>query len=377
MPRLEVTYKGPWQGVDISVPETDINSSATPFCENFVLRRGEIRTRPNLGVLCLAPQDITPVLGMTSFVDLNGVAHTVAITQNAIYQLSFAFSSPNYRGNPWLPIFSFPVQQPSNPYAIANLNGKIYFSNGGQFVWSWDGISNTLTNVGNLAGGQTIGALYLMELGARIVLASTIETSGTPSVSNGFPFRVRWSPVNLGVQTFDPNTNIGAGFNDMFDVPDTVTGILPIGRTGYVFRTNGITEMVPTTGQGLVWTFNHLWASDRGIGNAFPQTLAGFGPMGIFGSGEAFYKITPNSFDDISSKATDDILTDLANRNGSAFATILPYLAPGYAYSVYMLFIQMGQNTVSWWYDIKENSWSRHFFTNKIFTCKPKFVYIE
>ena len=135
--------------------------------------------------------------------------------------------------------------------------------------------------------------------------------------------------------------------------------------------------MIPTSGQGIVWTFNHLWASDRGIGNAFPQTLAGFGPIGIFGSGEGFYKITPNSFDDIGKGATDNILTDISTRSGVVSATILPYLKSGYTLTFYMLNIQMGSDTVSWWYDLKETSWTRHIFKNKLFTCKPKYVFIQ
>ena len=230
MPQLELVYKGLWKGVDTSMPETDIDPSATPFCQNFVLRKGEIRTRPELQNLALAPPDNTAVLGLTSFIDSNSVVHTVAITQLGFYQLSYMFTSPNYNGNPWLIIANFPSQQPMIPYAIANLQAKIFFTNGSTNVWSWDGIQNSITNVGNLASSQTVGATFLMELGARIVLGSTNETvAGTPVT---FPFRIRWSPVLLASNTFDPSVNIGAGFNDMFDCPDSITGILPIGRTG-------------------------------------------------------------------------------------------------------------------------------------------------
>lgn len=371
MPQIELTYKGLWKGVDTSLPETDIDPAASPFMSNFVLRKGEIRSRFTLKNLCLAPPDGTPVLGLTSFIDLNGLVHTVAITQLAVYQLSYAFGGPNYTGNPWLVVANFPSSQTATPYAIGNFQGSLFFTNGSTNVWKWNGISNVITNVGNLASNGTVGANYLMELAGRIVLASTSETSGN------FPFRVRWSPVNLASNTFDPTVNIGAGFNDMFDCPDAITGLLPIGRTGYVFRSNGITEMLPTSGQGLAFDFNHLWASDRGIGNAFPQTLAGFGPLGIFGSGEAFYKITPNSFDDISKGATDEILADIFEQTGSMQATILPYFSNKYPFTIYMLNIQIGSDVVQWIHDLKEGSWSRHIYKNKSFTCKPKYVFIE
>jgi len=370
MPQIELTYKGLWKGIDTSLPETDIDPAASPFINNFILRKGEIRTRFALKNICLAPPDGTPVLGLTSFIDLNGLVHTVAITQLAVYQLSYAFSGINYRGNPWLVIANFPSTQSNIPYSIGNFQGILFFTNGSSSVWQWNGISNVIINVGNLAAGGTVGANFLIELAGRMVLASTIENG----VSK--PFRVRWSPVNLASNTFDPSINIGAGFNDMFDCPDTITGLLPIGRTGYVFRSNGISEMLPTSGQGLAFDFNHLWASDRGIGNAYPQTLAGFGPLGIFGSGEAFYKITPNSFDDISKGATDSILEDIFNRTGLVQATILPYFSTKYPYTVYMLNIQIGADTVQWLHDLKEGSWTRNTYCDKVFTVKPKYVFI-
>lgn len=371
MPQIELKYQGLWKGIDTSLPETDIDPAASPFINNFILRKGEIRTRFALKTICLAPPDQTPVLGLTSFIDLNGLAHTVAITQLAVYQLSYAFSGVNYKGNPWLVIANFPSSQQAIPYAIGNFQGNIFFTNGSPNVWVWNGISNVISNVGNLASGGTCGALYMAELAGRIVLASTVENGGN------FPFRVRWSAVNLASNTFDPTVNIGAGFNDMFDCPDTITGFLPIGRTGYVYRSNGITEMLPTSGQGLAFDFDHLWASDRGIGNAYPQTLAGFGPLGIFGSSEAFYKITPNSFDDISKGATDSILQDIFDRTGTVQATILPYFGQNYPYTVYMLNIQIGSDTVQWLYDLKESSWTRNTYRDKIFTVKPKYVYTD
>src|SRR5215831_5997380 len=134
MPQLEAIYKGPWKGMDTSMPETDIDPSATPFAVNFIVRKGEIRSRPQLSLIALAPPDFTPTIGLTAFVDSNGVVHTVALTQYAGYQLSSAFSQPNYRGNPWLPIFNFPALQNNVPWAISNLNTKLYFSNGTQYT---------------------------------------------------------------------------------------------------------------------------------------------------------------------------------------------------------------------------------------------------
>jgi alpha-L-arabinofuranosidase len=88
-------------------------------------------------------------------------------------------------------------------------------------------------------------------------------------------------------------------------------------------------------------------------------------------------KLTPNSFDDISKGATDNILTDIFNRTGSVQATILPYFSTKYPYTVYMLNIQQGTDVIQWLHDLKEGSWTRNTYKNKSFSCKPKYVFIS
>lgn len=376
--QLNPVYMGPYQGVDVSMPETDIAPQAFPFLQNVVLKNSEIRSRPPLQLLMPGPNDGTQVRCITCFEDINAVAHTVCITRSAIYQLSSNWQDLIKRGiNPWLILANFGAVQPDIAYATSILQTNLFFTNAGSGIFQWNGLTNTVANIGLLADTTTFSAFYLMELNAKLICASTIETK--TGVTNVFPFRVRWTSTapNFSSGTpWDVTTNLGAGFNDEFDVPDVITGILPLGRVGYIYRANGITEMIPN-GSGNGFDFDHLWASDRGIGSVNAQTLAGYGPLHIFEAADEFYKLTPNSFDQIGKRALDSIKSDINNANGFVIGTILPYINRDYVFLTYWLIIpQINGITKIWIYDIKADNWTSHIFTNKILTCKPRNVYI-
>src|SRR5262249_4464516 len=153
---------------------------------------------------------------------------------------------------------------------------------------------------------------FLTELDNHILLAYVTETlnSVTIPVAN----RIRWSnngfsPTNtagvfggnLGTSaaTFDPTIFVSAGSNDFLDCPDIITGLMTLGRDGYVFRQNGITHLSPTGRGSAPFDFNHLWASQNGIGNIYPFSIAQYGNMGIFISFEQIYQITPGGMQPI------------------------------------------------------------------------------
>lgn len=380
--QLKLTYMGKpyYTGVNVDIPETDIDVNESPFVQNCILRNGEIRSRIPFTPIFPAPNDGTPTRGLFSFVDMNNVTHTVAITRTNIYQLSANWQSMIQNNtNPWLPISNLGQGQPDGLYSSAILQTNLIFSNGGTNIFRWNGTTNSIQTVDGLADGTSFGAFYIMELAAKIIVAYTLETKA--GITNVFPFRIRWTTTGAnainGPNQFDPSVNLGAGFNDEFDVPDIITGMLPIGRTGYIYRSNGITEMVPNS-NGTGFDFDHLWASDKGIGNVLPQTLAGYGPINIFIASDDIYQITPNSFDRIGGKSFNAITNDLGNAFGSIHATILPQFSRSYPYSVYMLCISFSNNTTIWWlYDLRERSWTRWTCNNKLFTCKPRLVYLQ
>lgn len=371
-------YKGPFQGIDVSMPETDIAPEASPFLKNVVLKDSEIRSRPQLTFLMQGPNDGTAVRGFTCFEDINAVAHTVCITGVAIYQLSSNWQYMiQHATNPWLVLANFGQTQPDVPYSTTILQTELFFSNGGSGIFKWNGLTNTVQNTGVLANGTTFSGFFLMELNAKIITAYTIETLS--GATNVFPYRIRWTssaPDFTAGTPWDVTTNLGAGFNDEFDVPDTITGIMPLGTIGYIYRNNGITQMIPNSA-GNGFDFDHLWASDRGIGSVNGQTLSGYGPLHIFQAADEFYKLTPNSFDQIGGRALNFIKRDIAKASGFVMSTIAPYINIDYIYLAYKLVVPMADGTaIEWMFDIKQNNWVRSVYSNKIITAKPRNVYI-
>lgn len=370
---FERTYTGPFKGINSNLPENMIDPSYSPSFSNFILKNGEIRTRPRQSFGIPGTPDGGTMSFLSSFLDSNGVVHTVTTTSNGLWQLN-----PSWRTNPkraWNLVGPFTIQPgPTIPVSHWTFLNKFYWTNGGINLWFWDGITSGFNSVGPVTTGPpavTAGAFYLGELGARLILLNTVEGRGL--VTTNFPQRVRWSPSGLP-SIWDPTVNIGAGFNDEIDVPDGITGFLTIGRTGFIFRVNGVTE-INLNGSGTnPFDFNHLWASDRGIGNIYPYSIAGYGPIGMFISNEEIYLLSLGGFKKIGGVARDSVMNDLAVATSTPVATIFPYYQRNYIYTTYMITIPMGHGSIVWTYSIEDESWQRANNINGIFTGRARYI---
>lgn len=230
---------------------------------------------------------------------------------------------------------------------------------------------NTVTWT-NMGPCLRFGGLYLGELDSHILLAYVTETAPNGS-QIVYPQRIRWSnngfnPQLLGVfganlgtigATFDSNITVNAGFNDFLDVPDILTGMMTIGRVGYLFRQNGITEVSPTGKGAAPFDFNHMWASQNGIGNVYPFSIAQYGSTGMFISAEQVYQMTPSAMQPVGGAARDAIMFDLAQATAAPKASIERAFTLGFSYLTYHLRIPMGNNTRSYVYSIEDNHWMR------------------
>jgi len=250
--------------------------------------------------------------------------------------------------------------------ASQTVDGGVTFINNGKPIVQ-DGFKNVA--VVDATNGYTAGAFFLGELGFRLIMLNTVESTGS------YPQRVRWTPSGYP-SIWDPNVNIGAGFSDEIDVPDGITGFLTIGRVGFIFRVNGITELTQT-GNGLnPFDFNHLWASDRGIGNIYSYTIAGYGPIGIFISNDEIYQLSLGGFERIGATSRDLVLNDLARATSTPVATIYPYYQKNYVYTTYMLTIPFGDSSIVWRYSIEDRHWTRSIKPKGIYTGRANFVQI-
>lgn len=438
---FQITYQGPFQGVNTELPEDVIPSNASPFLNNFTLKHGEIRTRPRQDIVIPGTPDNLPILLLKSFVDQNNVTHTCAVTPTGLWQLNSNWNNlPITPRKTWQLVGNFKVTPgPNFPVNSSIFVDKLFWTNGGSHLWMWDGISSvgsfrtwgplqnfrqgdviidsngnfqTANNAGrtgsgahpvwgNTLGAQTVdstitwtengkaiptnafvdacivdatngltaGGLFLVELNAQLLLCNTVESTGS------YPQRVRWCPSGLPT-IWDPNVNLGAGFNDELDVPDSITGAFSVGTTAFIIRTNGVTE-VTSTGQGEnPFNFNHLWASDRGIGNVFSYGYASYGPVGTIISEDEIYTISMGGFKKIGKQAKDNIYGDLAKATQTPIACILPHFHRDYLYHHYRLSIAQGTNIITWKYVYEDERWERESrsntnhsgFTNSVLT---------
>lgn len=210
----------------------------------------------------------------------------------------------------------------------------------------------------NTGGPLLAGGLFLGELDSRLILLNCVEQqdiAGKPS--SNFPQRIRWSASGLPT-VWDPTVDVGAGFSDEIDVPDVINGFLTIGRNGFVFRANGITEMTSISGGVLPFDFNHLWASERGIGSVQPFSIAGYGPIGIFIADDDIYELSLGGFKKIGGKARNAIYTDLANAISLPIASLYPKYKPDYPYLTYKLNLpQPGGTSKVWCYFVEAECW--------------------
>lgn len=441
---FEIRYNGPFAGVNVALPEDVIPPNASPFLVNYVLKNGEIRTRPRQDIQFIPPTpDGLAQQIITSFLDSNNVFHTVAVTGTGLWQLNQQWAKNRNRA--WSLVGGF-ITQPGLgiPVSSAVFVNKFWWTSGGVNLWYWDGITSTgapniwqastaykqgasildsngklqvamnsgisktgahpvwsaglgtnttdsgttlITWVNNgvpvkangfsaaavvdATNGITAGAFFLIELNSQLLMLNTVE-----SVGGQFSQRIRWCPSGLPT-IWDPNVNIGAGFVDELDVPDSITGAFTVGTTGFILRNNGITEVTSNGGSGTnPFNFNHLWASDRGIGNVYPYGYASYGPLGIFISADDIYNVSLGGFNRIGGDARDAIYNDLAQATNVPIATIVPYYANNYVYNHYRFMIPQGDNTVSWCYAIEDKSWQREYKSNTIFTGIPRWSYV-
>lgn len=360
----EPSYQAPWQGINVQEPEILMAPAAVPKCSNFIFRNGEIVSAPRFKKLTIPhPESPTPVRGLSSFVDNNNVAHTVAITARQLFQLNRIYGRipTEYV---WKGVDSYAgADVPIQPLVFLN---KVYWTAATPGLWSWDGIKSSVTKESDY------GAYFFGQLGFHLILLNTVEPDAQDGTFN-YTQRVRWSATGLP-NVWEPSANPNAGYNDQLDVPDGITGWLSIGNSGFIFRNNGITKMV-LTGNGLKpFDFYHLWGSDKGVGSIYPQTVAGYGSVGMFISSEEIYKVTQNSFENVGGKARDAILSDLADATEVPTASIIPNLNRKFQYLTYQLAIPTKGDTKLWIYHIEDGNWTQRFLSEVIISSRMRMV---
>lgn len=275
---------------------------------------------------------------------------------------------PSTASNTAVPVYSgFASYTPGAGDAFAinyTLNGSTYSSNAQypfgkgvyQVQYSVDGgatwsvaFNGTLTNQATLTStsgtANIFGVTNLNLVQIRLyveAIPSSMFTSGSyvinmllsaPSVtlttnsgsSTGvyeFPYQFAWSAATGAYSIFNPLVNglvTGAGYNNLPDVEDEITGMFMTGPTAYVLRNEGITEVTPLSSGIQPFAFNHLWASHKGVGTIYPNTVMQYGSLGAFFSDSDIFTIGYEGINTIAGKAKQAIYSELIGANGANY----------------------------------------------------------
>jgi hypothetical protein len=411
-----VDYVGPYLGLDVQTPENLIPDNASPSFNNFMLRNAELRSRPSLqNTYDLHNAPTEPQLGITTFVDVNGTYHTVLWSGESLFQ----FNSHVILTSPWVIVGqASPGDMKTNPVSYRAFANAIWYTDKAAligsnnapiinpFLGTWNGLSaapqftqvqfdasvtqscagialaDSPTVGGSLPGAPVvtgplaIGGLYLGELNNQLILANVSVLDQGTGVTYSFPNLIWWSANGLPFE-WDPVHNTSAGFNPFLDVPDMITGLATLGIAGYIFRTNGITQFNPTGSAVTPFSFNHMWASDHGIGNVFPFSIAQYGPSCCFIDNDNVYNLSVTSANSIGGTARDAIFADLAAATFTPFANIAPIFVDGFVYLSYILMIPLAGFVRMYIYSFDEKNWAQwdlNIFANPglpPLTCAP------
>lgn len=161
-----------------------------------------------------------------------------------------------------------------------------------------------------------LGCKFLNEFNGRLIALNVYQLqTGPPPFVQNFPYQIAWSAGGEQYGIWNPldisSNATGAGFNNLPDVEDEITGALFIGPTVYIIRRAGITEMTALNSGIQPFNFDHMWASHKGVGTVFPDTIAQYGPKGAFVANDDIYTLGLDGIATIGGSAKRAIYRDL------------------------------------------------------------------
>lgn len=295
---FEILYTGPYKGLNVQAPPNLIDEHEAAAMSNFSIRNSAIQTRPpiqNIGGALTT--DYYTAVG--SFLDVSNTWRTFGITnQHNLLQLT------NVPPPTWQFVANLVIATGTALPSWQTFKNTLFWVDGTTNAYSWTGAATAFNVI--VVGGNATGAFYINSLGQHVLLAGTVEAGVY------FPNRIRWSAIGLPT-VFDPAVNINAGFNDFIDIGDALTGMMMLGRVGYLFHRTGIIEMSPTGVGTAPFDFNHVWNANDGVGNIYPYTVCQYGSVGAFASTENIYLVQNYQFSQIGGNSRDAIMTDLSS----------------------------------------------------------------
>ena len=349
---------GPWKGVVTDVP-SGMDAAAWDTGQNVVFRKGRIQSRPGLLQYVPNPPDGRIIRAMYSFLDVLENWHTLVLTDTTPYFLT------NPSGTLVFNALTMPSGIPNLggvglPFALIEMNQKVFFSNGAQPLLYVDGSASV-----KVAGDVPGGCLYLTENSSHLIGVNwTIPPPGITG-SQAYPFYVQISDADDPL-VWTPSTSNSATIINLIEKGGVPAGCQTLGQNTYVWRQFGGNVLWPT-GNAAAPFYNEpfMW-SNPGWGAFYPYTVANWNQMGLMvtHNGEVLM-FTPSStapavsaFNPVANGRVKLQLTkDLLLANGDVvYAFVTDQLGPGFDFEAYVIWIP-GINK-AWVLNLMDLTWS-------------------
>ena len=387
----QLPLNAPFQGIVDHIPAPYRPPASFDELLNMWVYRGRLITRPRLNDFTVNP-DGSIIWNIVPFLDIEGHLHNLILASNNIYMLT---PGPVWNGplevQPWVSTVTYQPgdivrtdfthwwvatatstnQAPPNaafwqpiptgsgatgvPYGVNISQGRVYFSNGSLPGLYSDGEAM-------LKSMFTPGSFrFIAVLANHMVVANTTEPPPGTNGATDYPYRVRWSD-NGNATNWIEGSATSAGHQDLLDVPDQITGLATLGRSGFVFRTNGITQMTPTGLGASPFQFDALSTAPHGVGNFYPYSLTVYGTIAMFVSEDDVWSFDGSSFIPVGGVVKPRLFHDIADANASRIIGMLFVRCnPQFKYLSYWISIPLTATSlpVTWVYSFDSQSWQR------------------
>lgn len=213
-------------------------------------------------IACASALDERPMY-FDTFYKTDGSEYFICFTPRRMLQ---------YISQVWIPVNGSNIFSGDEDDQFSTSIFKDYFiiTNGQDPIAKWEG--TLITALGGLGAPVSLtAAKVVISYNSRVIFGNTTE-GGTAC-----PLRVRWSATGQE-EHWDPATYSDAGFIDLVDTPDWITGFATLVDRLFVFKERSIWEFLPTKDTSV---FEARLVID-GVGTYAASTIVSLGDVLIF-----------------------------------------------------------------------------------------------
>jgi hypothetical protein len=226
------------------------------------------------------------------------------------------------------PYYYFPCRSPlnlqggKNTYTAYNLTtlpsascvavgGTLYIANIGPLILKYSG-----------PGTFAISSLYqgvktLKRFAGSLIGLGKIDPSGV--VDTDMDMMFLWSAaedLDIWAPTTATGNITGAGFAQLADIDDFLTGLIVSNNTAFIVRSQGLSYASALSSGQNPFQFAHIALGDRGEGGQLPDLICQYNESGVFIGNTDIYKVS-GSLQSIGAKIRTSIFNTLQNVGSS------------------------------------------------------------